>query len=203
MSLDKNKYRTIKTSQLKPFLVREIRENILEKIKQNIRDNGYYDSRVLTVVKRNGDYIVVDGCHRLQALNDLGIEEVPCRIYEENEGDLYKLAITGNIAEETFAKMDLFDYLDIIKRLRVEGFSLKEIGKKTGFDKSIVGQYSALLKNIFTEVLDFCKQYQIGRVNEKFTNVNFDFTEGFFRNSGLYELCEKYQLERLNRSERN
>ena len=197
MSLDKNKYRTIKTSQLKPFLVREIRENILEKIKQNIRDNGYYDSRVLTVVKRNGDYIVVDGCHRLQALNDLGIEEVPCRIYEENEGDLYKLAITGNIAEETFAKMDLFDYLDVIKRLRVEGYTQKEIGEKLGWGEDKVFNHNKILNEIPTQNLDFCKLYQINRVGKKPTNVEFDFTEGWFRNSGLYELSEKYQLECL------
>jgi len=49
-------------------------------------------------------------------------------------------------------------------------------------------QYSALLGNILTRILDLCRQYQKGRVSEKLTGVSFDFTEGWFRTSGLYDL---------------
>jgi len=42
--------------------------------------------------------------------------------------------------------------------------------------------------------LDLARQHQKGSVAENATLVAFDFTEGWFRASGLYDLCEKYQL---------
>jgi len=39
-----------------------------------------------------------------------------------------------------------------------------------------------------THIIDFAKEFQIDRVSKKDTNVSFDFTEGWFRNSGLYDL---------------
>jgi len=38
------------------------------------------------------------------------------------------------------------------------------------------------------QVLDFCKQHQIGRGNKELPSGNFNFTEGWFRTSGLYDL---------------
>jgi DNA modification methylase len=40
-----------------------------------------------------------------------------------------------------------------------------------------------------------CKQCQNGRVSENLTSVTFDFSEGWFRTSGLYDLTEQYQLK--------
>ena len=51
-----------------------------------------------------------------------------------------------------------------------------------------------------TEVLDFCKQHQSDRVNKKLTLGNFNFTEGWFRNSGLYDLYP-IKDERLTQKE--
>ena len=49
-------------------------------------------------------------------------------------------------------------------------------------------KYVMVLNKILTPILDLCKQHQTGRVSEKLTNVSFDFTEGWFRTSGLYDL---------------
>jgi len=38
-----------------------------------------------------------------------------------------------------------------------------------------------------------CKDHQKDRVSEKDTIVSFDFTEGWFRNSGLYNIGEAYR----------
>ena len=46
-----------------------------------------------------------------------------------------------------------------------------------GWSKSKVKQYSALLENVVTEVLEIAKSYQEGRVTDKVTNVTFNFTE--------------------------
>ena len=90
--------------------------------------------------------------------------------------------------------MDLFDWLDIIKKLRDEGLTQSQIGERIGWSESKVKQYSALLSTVVTQVLNLARQYQIGRVTPEVTFATFNFTEGWFRNSGLYDLCEKYQL---------
>ncbi len=58
-----------------------------------------------------------------------------------------------------------------------------------------------------TKVLEFCKERQEGRVDKKSTNVYFDFTEGWFRNSDLYnlysindEIKEHFYVNQINLS---
>lgn len=96
--------------------------------------------------------------------------------------------------------MDLFDWLDIIKKLKEEGMTQEEIAKKIEWSTEQVKQYSVLLNNIVTDVLGLTKKVQEGRVTKKVTTVTsfidientsiktkpFNFTEWWFRNSGLY-----------------
>ena len=63
-----------------------------------------------------------------------------------------------------------------------------EIGEVIGVGEGTVKQHSVLMNKIVTQVLDACKQYQNGRVTVEVTPVTFDFTEGWFRTSGLYDL---------------
>lgn len=182
------KYQVLKVAELKPFPIRDIRANVVSKLTERIAE-GFNPARPLSVVQTNGNYIVADGNHRLKALLDLGIETVPCLI---RDGDPYRLAVECNADEDTYAPMDLFDWLDLISGLREQGLTQAEIGEKIGWTESKVKQYSALLNSIVTDVLGLAKKHQTGRVTEKVTNVTF--TEGWFRDSGLYNLCEKYQL---------
>lgn len=43
-----------------------------------------------------------------------------------------------------------------------------------------------------TQVLDLAKERQTGRVTDNVTDATFNFTEGWFRSSGLYDINEKY-----------
>ena len=52
-----------------------------------------------------------------------------------------------------------------------------------------------LLSKIVAEVLDFSKLYQTGRATKKVAIATFDFTEGWFRNSGLYNIKLKVFFE--------
>jgi len=106
----------------------------------------------------------------------------------------HKLAIAGNMDEDTYAPMDLFDWLDIIKKLRDEGLTQAQIGERIGWSREQVRNYINILSKVGTQILDLARSYQKGRVPENGTIVPFDFTEGWFRTSGLYDLCEKYQL---------
>ena len=51
-----------------------------------------------------------------------------------------------------------------------------------------------LINKIAPQVLVLVREHQKGRGAKNAPSGAFDFTEGWFRNSGLYDLCEKYQL---------
>jgi len=92
-----------------------------------------------------------------------------------------------------------FDWLDIIKRLRNEGLIQKEIGEKIGWTRTKIADFNRIIESIVADVLDLCKKHQIGRVTQNVAIATFDFSEGWFRNSGLYDLNEKYQLKCIQR----
>jgi len=175
--------------------LRDLRQNVLERLRERIK-RGFNPARPLSVVEEDGKKIVVDGNHRLKVLRELGIKEVPCLVYDEKEiQNTYRLAIECNEDENTYAPLDLFDYLEIIKKLREEGKTQKEIAGVLGWSVSKVKQYSALLSNVVTDVLEFCKKHQEGRVTDKVTMVTFNFTERWFRDSGIYDLPVIYDDE--------
>ena len=106
----------------------------------------------------------------------------------------YFLAEQLNTSNDTYARQDLFDTLYKMRILKKDGKSGKEIAELIGWAQSNVSQHNTLLEKIFTPILDLCKQHQEGRVNLEFTPVTFNFTEGWFRTSGLYDLTEEFQL---------
>lgn len=192
------RYEILQTKDLTRFPFRDIRTNIVNDIKENIEKNGFYEARVLTVVETNGEKLVADGNHRLEALLSLGIETVPCAIYADGDSP-YQLAVKGNLAEDVYAPLDLFDWLGMIQQLKEEGLTQKEIGKTVGWTRTLVANYNQLLESIVTQVLELTKRHQNNRVTKDVTFVTFNFTEGWFRNSGLYDLNEKYQVDCVER----
>ncbi len=185
------RHEILNIEDLKPFPIREVREGTIEKLKERIKERGYNQAKALTIVENNDGFFVADGNHRLKVLVDQGIKQVPCVIYKD-EGDIYNLAVKANMDEDTYAPMDLFDWIDCIAKLKYEGKTIKEISVHLGWSESKVMQYSALISNL-TQILYKCKIHQKGRVREELTNATFDFTEGWFRTSGLYELYPAYQ----------
>lgn len=167
---------------------RYIRENVVEDIKDRIETDGYNPARPLRVISEDGHYVVADGNHRLETLNELRDEShrVPCVV--EEDGDLYEIARKSNRDEDTYAPEDLFDHLYKIDELREE-HSQAQIAEKMEWSRSKVAQYVSLLNNVVTEILDMARQHQEGRVTGDVTNVTtHNFTEGWFRTSGLYDL---------------
>jgi len=65
-----------------------------------------------------------------------------------------------------------------------------------GWSREKVKHHVRLLDKVGTEVLEFCKSRQTGRVPQSGTNVpTFNFTEGWFRESGIYNLPRERQME--------
>ena len=71
-----------------------------------------------------------------------------------------------------------------------------EIGEKLGWSRDKVARYNQILENVVTGVRETARKHQEGRVTGDVTNVTFTFTEGWFRNSGIYELTERCQREK-------
>lgn len=183
------KYEVLKVSELTNFIIRDIRQGAVDELKERFA-NGYNPSKPLTVVEQNGKYLVANGNHRLQALKDLSINEVPCVIH--TDADPYKLAVEGNEDEDTYSPMDVFDWVEVIESMKDEGYTQQEIAERIGWSRSKVNNYTSLIDNIDTDILEKIKTHQIGRVSENDTIVS-NFTENWFRNSGLYQLEELYQ----------
>lgn len=73
-----------------------------------------------------------------------------------------------------------------------------KIGERIGWSENIVKRYCVLIDKIVPEVLEITKGIQNGRGTEKVPMGTFDFTERWFRDSGLYDLCEVYQKKLLD-----
>lgn len=186
------RYQNIHPTELEYFERRDIREPAVEELKEAIEARGYDDGRPMKVVPNGKGYLVADGNHRLRAVEDKGLDrEVPCLVYED--GDAVEIGLESNRGEDVYAEEDLFDTLDTIEYLQEEGLTQDEIADvlDDGFESwsgSKVKNHARLLREIRTEVLDLARSQQKGRVRSERTNVRFDFTEGWFRTSGLYEL---------------
>lgn len=184
-----SEYKLINVSNLTMFNRRDIRTDVLAILRDRIEDE-FNPAKPLTVVEEDGNYLVADGNHRLEVLRDLGINQVPCIV---REGNKYAISVKCNLDEDTFAPEDLFDRLDTIRSMKDEGYTQKEIGKLIGMSRGSVSQFILMQDKIATDILDLCKSHQKGRVAEDATNVTFNFTEGWFRTSGLYDINDKYQ----------
>jgi hypothetical protein len=179
-----NKLKNISITDLKPFDRRDIRQHVVDDLSEDLKD-GFEESLPLTVLARDGYYLVADGNHRLAALQNTDIKAVPCIV---REGNPYKIAISVNKKQDTRSPEDLFDMLDTIQALKDEGLTQAEIGDVVDMSRGGVNQYQMAISKIDTLILEKCKARQTGRVSKNDTHVSFNFTEGWFRTSGLYEL---------------
>jgi DNA modification methylase len=185
---EKRDLRYIPLAELEGSHLRDVRDHVVDDIAERIGETEYNPSRPMRVVERDGGYVVVDGNHRLAALQQLDAvresKAVPC-VVEQGDVDLYQLAHESNQDESTFAEEDLFDHVDYIADLRDE-HTQAEIAERLDWSESKVHQYSRLLNEVLTGVLELAKSHQEGRVSEDLTSVRF--SEYWFRTSGLYDL---------------
>lgn len=173
-------YKTIPLNKLSINTVRDVRENVLETLKERIEKSGFNPAKPLSVIKMDDGYIVADGNHRLTVLRENDVEDVPCIVYN-GDSDLYQVAIKCNQDEDTYAPMDLFDWLGVVDNQRKEGLTQHEIGDKIGWSRSNVLNHCLLLDKIDTVNLELAKAVQNGRVSQNDTTVSLNFTEGWFR----------------------
>jgi DNA modification methylase len=184
----KRDLRYIPLAELEGSHLRDVRDHVVDDIADRIGETEYNPSRPMRVVERDGGYVVVDGNHRLAALQQLdSVREskaIPC-VVEQGDVDLYQLAHESNQDEDTYAEEDLFDHLDYIGDLRDE-HTQAEIAERLGWGREKVANHSQILKNIVSPVLDLCRSHQEGRETSDVASATF--SEYWFRTSGLYDL---------------
>lgn len=178
----------LSVTELELEQTRPIRANVVDDIKDRIEADGYNPARPLRVIPNDGDYIVADGNHRARALEEMGYEDtVPCLV--EPDGDLYEIARKSNRDEDTYAPEDLFDHLYKINKLG-DDHTQAGIAETMGdeWSRSNVQNHVRVLNKVDTEILHLARGHQEGRVSDNDTEVSFNFTERWFRNSGLYDI---------------
>jgi hypothetical protein len=172
---------------------RDIRAETVEEIQERIDTSDYNPAKPLRVFEDADGYVIADGNHRYKALEELGVSDaftVPCVIepeYDPTYAQIVSVATKSNRDEDVLAEDDLFDDLDRIGYLREAGHTQAEIGEKLGWSRSKVSQYTTLLSNVATQVLEIGRSHQNGRVADSATSVA-KFSEGWFRKSNLYDL---------------
>jgi len=197
----KGEYKILPRDVLIPNPIREIRKSALEKIKQRILADGFNPAKPLSVkaIFQDGKtkYLICDGNHRFKVCKELNIKKIPCFVYDNHVNEV-KIAVRCNQDEDTYAPNDLFDFLSIIDNLRKQGKTQKEIAEELGWSREKVKDYSRVISHVGAEILDFAKKYQIGRAPQDGANApTFNFTEGWFRDSGIYDLPPHRQMELL------
>ncbi len=182
-------YQKIRTAELDFYITRPIANSLVEQLKAEFEQKGYYDLSPLVVVVDEGKNLVLCGNHRLKAAMGAGVDELPCNVIEADKDEWIKIAIRDNEVNKTLRHDDLFDWLYRIKMLKAEGLTQSAIGERIGWSsKQHVNFYNSILDKVSTDILNLACEYQESRVDKKSTSVYFDFTEGWFRNSGIYDL---------------
>jgi len=93
------------------------------------------------VVQTNGKgYLVVNGCHRLQAVQELGLKEVPVVVYPADE-DPVKLALRTQENDENVQPWDFLDRAFLVKRLYEELGTQEKVAEKLGWTRPNVSYY--------------------------------------------------------------
>lgn len=102
----------------------------------------------IVVVQRDDQYIVVDGCHRLEAARQLGLAEVACEVQTEPEGSDLK-AVAFALNREHGKPLTLADCKAEAERLlRAEGSQLSNviIAKRCRLSDKTIGKIRSELE---------------------------------------------------------
>jgi site-specific DNA-methyltransferase (adenine-specific) len=185
----------VKTDALTEAPLRDVRQGTVERIKQRITESGFKAGKPIICVEKDGKLVIADGNHRYQAAKALGLKEVPVLVSQD---DLYTIATSYNTDEDVYATMDVFDWNQIIQTLKSRGLTQEQIAARIGWSREKVKDYAAIGTKLGAEFLKVAKSIQTGRASgDGATAPTFNFTEGWLRNSGLYNLSPDYQTEFL------
>lgn len=165
---------------------RKVYESHKEKFKRRIQENGFGDT--IKVVQRRNEYYAVEGQHRLRALFELGITNVPCSIVDwvnvDDFNDLQSFIISMNANNK---KWDLVDY--------VKSFADKNIKEYVYLQKQINKYSKQISPGVVATIYDGVKRghKQLKKGNLKFINKE----ASDFLISSLAEMVDRWGKSKL------
>lgn len=111
------------------------------KLVRNIKLSGKYEPLVVRPYpKRDGFYQIINGHHRVKALNKLGLQKVDCVVWDVDDRQTSILLATLNRLEGS----DILDKkLELLKKLKSE-FNLKELSKLLPYTKKQIEKLTNL-----------------------------------------------------------
>jgi len=171
--------------------VRKINSKGVEVLKTKIEQNGYNNSKPIRVVAIAGGYLLIDGNHRVEACQELGMGTIPAIVDSlEGEFDQLKQARLDNYDTEAVIPTTFVDDAELVWSLR-DKHTQEAIGGIMGWSRGKVSQYS-MLNSIATEVWEVVASNTHANVAEDATTVAI-FNEGLLRQ--ILDLTPPQQLE--------
>jgi len=183
--------------------IRKLSPEGVKRLKASIQERGYLSRYPLAVVPIDGtgEYKLLDGNNRLEALRQLGQAQVPAQIYDEMTADEeYRLAYESNRGQDAIVPQDWTDDAEFIWLLAAQGKTQAQIGEIMRWSISLVKQYSTLRSitaeawQIITVTTKTASVTNLtdGDVTGKVTIVTSPFTEGLLRS--IVSLTAEQQL---------
>jgi DNA modification methylase len=135
--------RTVSVGELKPLDLRPIVDLRVAVLRASIEQRGY-DPACPLIVQRNGaGYVVVNGCHRLRAVRELGLEEVPVVEYPAEE-DPVRLALRTQENDESVQPWDFLDRAFLVQQLYEKLGTREAVARRLGWAEGNVSYYKAI-----------------------------------------------------------
>ncbi|WP_165847694.1 ParB/RepB/Spo0J family partition protein [Ammonifex thiophilus] len=133
----------VRLEELFPLSLRPVIGFRVEVLKESIKKNGYDPACPLVVQKNGSGYLVVNGCHRLQAARELGLDRLPVVEFPPEE-DPVKLALRTQENDENVQPWDFLDRAFLVKRLYEELGTQERVAERLGWERSNVSRYLAI-----------------------------------------------------------
>jgi ParB family transcriptional regulator, chromosome partitioning protein len=108
--------RKIKLSKIKPSEIqpRSERQKGVIELAQSLKEVGLLQP--ILVTKNSDDtYKIIAGERRYHAANELGWDDIECKILDKNEKETYKLAVIENLQRENLSPYEEIEAMSILK----------------------------------------------------------------------------------------
>lgn len=139
--------KTLQISQINERIgIRSIKPKGVERLKAKISEVGYLPEKPVIVTPNGKGYILIDGAHRVAALEALGEDSVEALIDESlvTEAMRFRRGRLANEVSETVIPTTFVDDAELIWVLTGQGMTQTEIGGVLGWSREKVKNYNAL-----------------------------------------------------------
>jgi site-specific DNA-methyltransferase (adenine-specific)/modification methylase len=130
----------------KRLSVRRLQVTGVLRLKESMQRAGFLENFPLIVMLLDdGTALLIDGNHRLEAAQILGLASVPCVVKTNlTEQECYTLALRSNSATETVVPSTLVTYAEFVWHRLEEGYKQQTIAEILGWSRDKVAKYGAL-----------------------------------------------------------